>query len=153
MLEVGVRNDAGRLFAGLLADGVGAHAVGHEEQMAALPPLGVVGGELHGLVVLVVAAADAHVGQAGILDLVEAIHRKRPRTPRLRALAVCYTAAGVLHRDHSPESPPPRSRLLTANPGLWYTAALSRANRPVAPPAPPSKPGTRTGPAPAGCGT
>ena len=99
VLEEGVRDDAGRLFAGLFADRVGAHAVGHEEQVAALPPLGVVGGELHGQVVLVVAAADAHVRQAGVLDLVEAIHRKTPRTPRLRSLPVCYTDARALHRE------------------------------------------------------
>jgi hypothetical protein len=31
--------------------------------------------------VLIVTAADAHVGQAGVFDLVEACHRTNSRTP------------------------------------------------------------------------
>ena len=78
VLLVDVRDDVGGLLAGLLADGVGAHAVGDEEEVAALPPALVVAGELDGVAVLVVAAPDAHVGQAGVLDLVESCHQRSP---------------------------------------------------------------------------
>ncbi len=90
VLLVDVRNGLGRLLAGLLADRVGPHAVGHQEDMAGLLPLLLVAGQLHGQVVLVVAAADPHVGEAGVLDLVEADHPTPPVQRRL-SLRVCYT--------------------------------------------------------------
>ena len=88
VLKKGVGDDAGGLLAGLLADRVGAHAVGDEEEVAALPPLVVVGGELHRQVVLVVAAADSHVRQTGVLNLIEAVHRQNPG--RRAAFACLY---------------------------------------------------------------
>src|SRR5262245_31080123 len=42
------------------------------------------------------AAPDAHVGQARVLDVLEAGHQKSPRTPRL-PFCVCYTAARRLN--------------------------------------------------------
>ena len=76
VLQKGMRNNASSLLAGLFTDGMRAHAVGDEEKMAALPPLGVVGCKLHRQVVLVVAATDSHVRQAGIFKLIEAVHRQ-----------------------------------------------------------------------------
>jgi hypothetical protein len=79
MLGIDVRNAVGGHLAGQLAHRVGPHAVGDEKNMAA-------GAELLGVArrqgrvgVLVVAAANPNVGQAGIFDVVVANH---PRTPR-----------------------------------------------------------------------
>ena len=54
---------------------MGTHAVGDEEQVAALPPPLVITGKLNGEAILVVAALDAHVGQAAMFDLVESSHQ------------------------------------------------------------------------------
>ena len=44
---------------------MGAHAVGHHEQMAAASPIGIVGGQHDGVGVLIVAAPQADVAQRG----------------------------------------------------------------------------------------
>ena len=97
VLDVGVWDDAGRLFAGLFADGVRAHAVGNEKKVAALLPLGIVGSQVDSQIILVVASADAHVGQAGMLDLIETCHRTNPARDTADRAAPspvpCYTAA------------------------------------------------------------
>src|SRR5262249_12339650 len=80
--EVDVRHDLDGLFAGLLGDRVSAHAVRDEEQVASTAPLLFIGGDLDRVVVLVMAAPDAYVSQAGMLDLIEANHRTSPRGVR-----------------------------------------------------------------------
>ena len=75
VLVIGVRDVADGFGAGLLADGVAAHAVGHQEQVAmGGEPLGVAG-RVFRVGVLVVAAADADVAADGVLDLVKAGQR------------------------------------------------------------------------------
>jgi len=77
VLLVDVGDDVGGLFAGLLADRVGTHPVGDEEEVAALLPALFIAGELNGEAVLIVAALDAHVGQTAVFDLVES-HQGSP---------------------------------------------------------------------------
>ena len=69
VLEERQRDDADGLGAGLLADGVAAHAVGDEEDVAVGLKVRVVGGGLGDAGVLVVAALDADVGQASVADV------------------------------------------------------------------------------------
>src|SRR5262249_47998837 len=97
VLAVGVRDVADCLGAGLLADRVAAHAVGHQEEVAVLlEPLRLAGrDDRH--VVLVMAAAHADVGTTGVFDLVEAGQRSSPRGGREKSMSPAYRAA--------PESP------------------------------------------------
>jgi hypothetical protein len=76
VLGIGERNLADRLGAGLLADSVATHAIGDQEDVSFLEPMIVVHRHLDGERVLVVCAADAHVGQAGVVDLFEQGHRR-----------------------------------------------------------------------------
>lgn len=79
--------------------------------MAALLPSLVITGQLNRVVVLVVAASDAYIGQAGMFDLVETCHQNSPAVTSVEEVAVgerptrqgpaailCYTAKGRLHR-------------------------------------------------------
>ena len=83
MFVKGVGDDGDSPFARQLANGVRTHAVGHDKDVAALQPLVSIAGEQDGMGVLIVAAADTHVGQACVLEVVEAIHYRLPRIPRL----------------------------------------------------------------------
>ena len=74
VLVIGVRDDADRELTGQLADRMRSHAVGHEEDMPADGPLLVVAGEKRCVRVLVVTAANAHIGVACVLNLVESNH-------------------------------------------------------------------------------
>ena len=60
-LLVGVRNVVGGDLAGEFAGGVGAHAVGHDEEVAARSPVAVVAGERHGERVLIAGAPHPDV--------------------------------------------------------------------------------------------
>src|SRR5262249_18698298 len=82
VFAVGVRDYAGGFLAGLLADGVGPHAVGDEKEVSLFAPLLQVGRKQDLVVVLVDAAPDADVGQAGVADVVEAEDQGTPRTSR-----------------------------------------------------------------------
>src|SRR5262245_48836902 len=78
MLLVEVRNVLNGLGAGLLADRVAAHAVGHDEDVpAGLEPGGVYGGA-RGAGVLIVTPLHAHIGQGRIADRLECRHERLP---------------------------------------------------------------------------
>src|SRR5262249_46312894 len=97
VLGIGMRDDIDRQLAGQLADGVGAHAVRAEEEMASSLPLRrVVRGQDY-MGILVVAAPPPHVRPAGSLYVIEAGHQYFPRSPCFPRLPVCYPAAGALH--------------------------------------------------------
>ena len=74
VLGVDMRDDVDRLLAGLLADRVRAHAIGHEEDVAGAVPLLVAGRPLMGVVVLLVAAAQPHIAEDGIFDPLKGRH-------------------------------------------------------------------------------
>ena len=80
VLGIDVRDAVGGQLAGQLADGVRAHAVGHQENVAAAALLLQVAGRQGRVGVLVVTAPHAHVGQACVFDVVEANHPRLPRT-------------------------------------------------------------------------
>jgi hypothetical protein len=73
-----VRDNADRKFAGQFTDGVRSHPVGHEKDVSPVPPLLFVAGKQDAVAVLIVRAPDAHVGQACVLDVVEAGHCVTP---------------------------------------------------------------------------
>ncbi len=91
---IGMRDNAGRQLTGLLADRVRTHAVGHKEYMPLFPPLIHVGGQQDGVAVLIVTAADAHVGDASLFDVGEAAHVRLPQAPCLPELFIWYMVAG-----------------------------------------------------------
>ena len=74
VLDVGERDFLDGLGAGLLADRVPAHPVGHDEQVADPLPVVLVRGLLDGERVLVVDSLHADVGDAAVLDLFEEGH-------------------------------------------------------------------------------
>lgn len=81
MLGIDVRDVVDGHLARQLADRVGAHAVGDQEHVAALPPLFRLGGRHQDVGVLIMAAANPHVGEARVFDVVEASHPASPRPP------------------------------------------------------------------------
>ncbi len=96
ILVVGVRNDAAGQLAGQFADGVTAHAVGHQKDMTPLPPLIRVRGQEHGRRILIVAAANPDVGQSGMFDLIVPGHSAASQFHSFlyatRAIPVCKGA-------------------------------------------------------------
>ena len=113
VLVIGVGNDPNGQGTGQFTHRVGTHAIRHQEHVSPGLPLLFVSGQQDGVVVLVMTAADSHVGQTGMLDIVEPCHTftlpaRRPReNPSLPSkargsyLSVCYTAFRVLQRARS----------------------------------------------------
>jgi hypothetical protein len=74
VLDVGEGDFLDGAGAGLLADRVAAHAVGHDEQVPDALPVTAVRGGLDGVGVLVVAPLHPDVRQAEVFDLFEEGH-------------------------------------------------------------------------------
>ena len=91
VLVPGVGYDADGLLTGLFADGVSAHAVGDDEQMASLAKVFLVRGALNREVILIMATADADVRQHRLVDLVELCHHNNPGTGRGLCQPASYT--------------------------------------------------------------
>ena len=73
-----------------------AHAVGHQKDVAVLPPLLQIGGQQHGRRILIMAAANPHVGQPGVFNLIVADHQGRLS---ILGTLVCYTSEWDLQRS------------------------------------------------------
>ncbi len=67
-LVIGVRHAVAGQFAGQFAGGVGAHAVGHHKDVAALAPVALVARQGDANAVLIVGAPQANVAEHGVLE-------------------------------------------------------------------------------------
>jgi hypothetical protein len=107
-------NDGDGHLAGLLADRMASHAVGHKEEVAQVFPATLVGGHLDGEVVLVVTAAHADIRQTRRIDLVKPVHQNTPLALPA-SLCVSYTAATGMQR--------------TSRSDVYTSESASRTNR------------------------
>ena len=115
----------GGLLTGFFADRMSAHAVGYQEQMAAVAPLLLVRGQLHRVAVLVVTSPDAHVGHAGMLELVEAYHGTTPQADR-PASALMLHCQPRLAQGQPLARLPARSRRIPQGPRFRCRPSLDR---------------------------
>ena len=63
-----VRDDADGQFTGQLADGMRAHPISHQKNVASGAPLMFIPSQQNGVVVLIVAATDPYIAEARMLD-------------------------------------------------------------------------------------